>query len=82
MAVEPGLSADDDNPKKKFVRYLFIGKEYSVYYAGTWSQRNHFTVDKISSVKELAANKETELYPIEQIKIVSAQQLNYLLLKK
>lgn len=76
MAVEPGLSAaDDDSPKTRFVRYLYIGKEYSVYHAGTWSHRNHFTLDKISSVEQLAADKETELYPIEQLKIVSSHDI-------
>ncbi|XP_057325067.1 RNA-binding protein RO60-like [Microplitis mediator] len=68
MAVEVGVSVDDDNPKTRFVRYLYIGKEYPVYYSGTWSSQNHFTVDKVTSVVELAADKDTELYPITKIK--------------
>lgn len=70
MAVEVGVSVDDDNPKTRFVRYLYIGKEYPVYYSGTWSSQNHFTVDKVTSVVELAADKDTELFPITKIKQV------------
>ncbi|XP_034934542.1 60 kDa SS-A/Ro ribonucleoprotein [Chelonus insularis] len=68
MAVEAGISVDDDNPKTRFVRYLYVGKEYPVYHSKTWTNQNHFTMDKLASVVELAADKETELFPITQIK--------------
>ncbi|CAG5096975.1 Similar to ro60: 60 kDa SS-A/Ro ribonucleoprotein (Xenopus laevis) [Cotesia congregata] len=68
MAVEVGVSVDDDSPKTRFVRYLYIGKEYPVYYSGTWTNQNHFTMAKVTSIVELAADKDTELFPITKIK--------------
>lgn len=70
MAVEVGVSVDDDSPKTRFVRYLYIGKEYPVYYSGTWTNQNHFTMAKVTSIVELAAEKDTELFPITKIKQV------------
>lgn len=73
MAVEAGISADDDSPKTRFVRYLYIGKEYPVYHSGTWAHSNHFTMEKIPSVEELAEDKDTELFPVTKIKQVIKQ---------
>lgn len=70
MAVEVGILSDDDSPKIRFVRYLYIGKEYPVYHSGTWASQNHFAMDQLSSLEQLAADKETELFPIERIKHV------------
>ncbi|KAK0179857.1 hypothetical protein PV327_005568 [Microctonus hyperodae] len=75
MAVEVGILSDDDSPKIRFVRYLYIGKEYPVYHSGTWASQNHFAMDQLSSVEQLAADKETELFPIERIKHIFDTEL-------